>query len=279
MAGPTARKPKPDKDIDLDVKLGTMLGFHGETLRGVELRASRRSGVITNLALSAKLGRDTPLIGDLRTRPNSGQRVVYLETSDAGAFFRFSDIYPKIVGGEMWVALDPQAADQAPQEGTLSIRDFAVRGEPTLDRVAAVPQNPGGPIPGVEFSRLRVEFTRSLGRFTIRDGIVKGPVIGATVDGYIDYHRDDVRMRGTFVPLYGLNNMFGQIPIVGLFLGGSDEGLLGLTYEVVGPPGGAVLRVNPISAVAPGLLRKFFEFPSGNATMPQQSFADPREQN
>jgi len=276
MAGPTGRKQKPDKDIDLDVKLGTMLGFHGETLRAVELRASRRSGVITTLALNAKLGRNTPLVGDLRQRPNTGQQVVYLETSDAGAFFRFSDIYPKVVGGEMWVALDPQSADQAPQEGTLSIRDFAVRGEAALDRVAAVPQNPGAPVPGVEFSRLRVEFTRSLGRFMIRDGIVQGPTIGATVDGYIDYHRDDVRMRGTFVPLYGLNNMFGQIPIVGLFLGGSNEGLLGLTYEVVGPPGAAVLRVNPISAVAPGLLRKFFEFPSGNAAMPQsQSYADP----
>ena len=74
-------------------------------------------------------------------------------------------------------------------------------------------------------------------------------------------------MRGTFVPLYGLNNMFGQIPIVGLFLGGSNEGLLGVTYEVVGPPGAPVLRVNPISAVAPGLLRKFFEFPSGNGAL------------
>ena len=75
-------------------------------------------------------------------------------------------------------------------------------------------------------------------------------------------------------PLYGLNNMFGQIPIVGLFLGGSNEGLLGVTYEVVGPPSAPVLRVNPISAVAPGLLRKFFEFPSGNGPMPQ-SYADP----
>jgi hypothetical protein len=37
-----------------------------------------------------------------------------------------------------------------------------------------------------------------------------------------------------------------------------------------------VLRVNPISAVAPGLLRKFFEFPSGNTVMPQaESYADP----
>jgi hypothetical protein len=127
----------------------------------------------------------------------------------------------------------------------------------------------------VEFSRLRVDFTRSLGRFIIRDGLVKGPAIGATVDGYIDYMRGEVRMRGTFVPLYGLNNMFGQIPIVGLFLGGSNEGLIGVTYEVVGPPSAPTLRVNPISAVAPGLLRKFFEFPGGTGTMPQ-SYAEPR---
>jgi len=201
--------------------------------------------------------------------------VVFVETNDAGAFFRFSDIYPKIVGGEMWVALDPQSADEAPQEGILSIRDFAVRGEAALDRVAAAPQQAGGQSPGVEFSRLRVDFTRSPGRLTIRDGLVKGPSIGATVDGYIDYNRGEVRMRGTFVPLYGLNNMFGQIPIFGVFLGGSNEGLLGVTYEVVGPPSAPILRVNPISAVAPGLLRKFFEFPSGNGPTAPQSYAAP----
>jgi hypothetical protein len=120
---------------------------------------------------------------------------------------------------------------------------------------------------------MRVDFTRSLGRFTIREGIVRGQAIGATVDGYIDYTRDEVRMRGTFVPLYGLNNMFGQIPLFGMFLGGSNEGLLGVTYEVVGPPGAPVLRVNPISAVAPGLLRKFFEFPT--TTGGAQSYAAP----
>ncbi|MGA7488572.1 MAG: DUF3971 domain-containing protein [Xanthobacteraceae bacterium] len=276
MTGPASSKPKPDKDIDLDVKIGTVAGFHGETLRGLDLRVSRRAGVVTSLALNAKLGRNAPLVGDVRGRGSNGRQVIFIETSDAGAFFRFNDIYPKIVGGEMWFALDPHSTDLAPQEGILNIRDFTVRGEAALDRVAAPPQQPGGASPGVEFSRLRVDFTRSLGRFTVRDGLLKGPAIGGTVDGYIDYHRDDVRMRGTFVPLYGLNNMFGQIPIVGLFLGGSNEGLLGVTYEVVGPPSAPVLRVNPISAVAPGLLRKFFEFPSGNPAMAPQSYADPR---
>ena len=71
-------------------------------------------------------------------------------------------------------------------------------------------------------------------------------------------------MRGTLVPLYGPNNLLGQLPLVGLFLGGEKEGLLGITYEVVGRPGNPVLHINPISALAPGLLRKVFEFPANN---------------
>jgi Protein of unknown function len=275
LTGPANSKQKTDKDVDLDIKIGTVVGFNGETLRGLDLRLSRRGGVIMSLALNAKLGRDAPLTGDLRGRGSNGRQVVFIESSDAGAFFRFTDMYSKIAGGEMWVALDPQSADLAPQEGILNIRDFVVRGEGALERVAAAPEQAGGASYGVQFSRLRVEFTRSLGRFTIRDGLLKGPTIGGTIEGYLDYHRDEVRMRGTFVPLYGLNNMFGQLPIVGPFLGGSNEGLLGVTYEVVGPPSTPVLRVNPISAVAPGLLRKFFEFPGGNPPMPAQSYAEP----
>jgi len=86
-----------------------------------------------------------------------------------------------------------------------------------------------------------------------------------------------VRMRGTFIPFFGLNNMFGQIPIFGLILGGgSNERLVGLTYEVAGTPGAPVLRVNPISVVAPGLIRKFFEFPTG-AVNRSQGQVDPSQ--
>ena len=82
----------------------------------------------------------------------------------------------------------------------------------------------------------------------VRDGVVRGPLVGATIEGQIDYSKDEVHLRGTFVPFYGLNNMFGQIPIVGLFLGGgSNEGLLGITYEAVGPPSAPRISVNPVT--------------------------------
>ncbi len=255
-------------DLDLDIKLGAVAGYNGEALRGVDLKLSRRAGQIRTLSFISKIGRDTQLTGELRGAAR-GRQVLYFETDDAGALFRFTDNYARMNGGQMWVAIDPPTADQAAQEGLLNIRDFMIKGEPNLDRVVGA-ANAGGK--GVVFTRMRVEFTRTPGKLAVREGIVRGPAIGATMDGLIDFAKNDVRLRGTFVPLYGLNNAFGQIPIVGLFLGGSNEGLLGITYEVSGAPNAPVLRVNPISAIAPGLLRKFFEFPNVNTGAPQ---ADP----
>jgi len=252
-------------DFDVDVKLGVIAGYFGETVRSVDAKVSRRNGAIRSFGLTGKLGRDTPLNGDLRGR-TQGREVIYLETNDAGAFFRFTDTYAKMYGGQLSLAMDPPVSDPREREGLINVKDFVIKGETQLDRVAAGGQ--GGAAQGMQsgltFSRLRAEFTRQNGQLNIREGVVKGPMIGATLEGSIDYPGNQVRMSGTFVPMYGLNNMFGQIPIVGLILGGgSNEGLIGVTYEVVGTPGAPVLRVNPISAVAPGMLRKIFEFGTG----------------
>jgi hypothetical protein len=262
LAGQTPDNSKHKQtNLDLDIKIGTVAGYSGETLRGLNLVYSRRAGRMRNFALNAKIGRDASLLGDLRLRARDNHQVIYIETADAGAMFRFTDMYPRMIGGKMWVAMDPPSKDQAPQVGHLSISNFAVRGEPALERVVA--DAPGRPSGSVDFSELRADFTRRPGSMWIRDGVVRGPLVGATIEGNINYVRNDVHLRGTFVPFYGINNMFGQIPIVGLFLGGgSNEGLFGITYEAVGPPSAPRISVNPVTAIAPGLLRKFIPSPS-----------------
>jgi len=276
MSGRDANTKEKSKsfDIDIDAKLGALAGFYGEAVRSVDLKLTRRGGVIKAFSLNGKLGRDTPVIGDLRGKAQ-GREVLYLETNDAGAFFRFADTYAKMTGGKMWLAVDPPSSDSTPQEGLLNVRDFTIRGEAALDRVVA--NAPNGSQQGIAFTGLRAEFAKQSGVLRIKDGVVRGPAIGATIEGVIDYPVNQVKMSGTFVPLYGLNNMFGQIPIVGLFLGGgSNEGLIGVTYEVVGTPGAPVLRVNPISAMAPGVFRKIFDFNTGKQNAPAD-FATPNQ--
>jgi AsmA-like C-terminal region/Protein of unknown function len=266
---PPAKAATPD--VDLDIKLGAILGYNGEALRSVEMKMSRRNGEVRGLGLVAKIGRSGTLTADLRGRPGT-REMVDLETSDAGALFRFNDIYSRMNGGQMQAMIDAPSASNPTQLGTVSIKSFSVHDEAQLEQ-AVVQQS--GPQPprgannnNMDFSSLRVDFTRAQGRLSLRDGVVRGPVLGGTIDGLIDYSRDEVHLRGTLVPLYGANNLLGQLPVVGLFLGGEKEGLLGVTYEVVGKPGAPILHVNPLSALAPGLLRKVFEFPATSPYAP-----------
>jgi hypothetical protein len=253
-------------DFDVDVKLGAVAGYFGEALRSVDAKMSRRGGTIRSFAFTSKLGRDTPVTADLRSR-GQGREVIYLETNDAGAFLRFTDLYSKVVGGQLQLALDPPTVEPSAREGLLNVKDFTVKGEGALDRLAA--GGTAGSQAGIGFTRLRAEFTRQNGQLTIREGVLKGPSVGGTIEGSIDYAGNQVRMSGTFVPIYGLNNIFGQIPLFGLFLGGgSNEGLFGITYEVVGTPDKPTLHVNPISAIFPGVARKIWDFNTGKQNNP-----------
>ncbi|MFZ2160200.1 MAG: DUF3971 domain-containing protein, partial [Bradyrhizobium sp.] len=168
-----ARSKTRSIDLDVDVKLGAVAGFNGEAVRSVDSKLSRRNGVIRSFTLSGKLGRDTPLTADLRGRAQ-GRELIYLETNDAGAFLRFTDTYSKVVGGQLTLAMDPPTADPGPREGLINVRDFAIKGEASLDRVAA--GGTAGLQNGVSFSRVRAEFTRQNGQLKIREGVLKGPM-------------------------------------------------------------------------------------------------------
>jgi hypothetical protein len=266
--GPGASTAAPSKrpvDVDLDIRLGVVVGFNGEALRSLDLRMSRRAGEIRSFGLSAKIGRDATLTGDLRGRAG-GRQLIALTTGDAGAMFRFTDVYSRMTGGQLVMGMDAPSAENPMQQGSITVRNFEVHDEAQLQR--AVSTN-GAPMQrsDMSFTSMRVDFDKSPGKVVLRDGVVRGPVMGATIDGSIDYTRDELHLRGTLVPLYGPNNLLGQLPILGMFLGGEKEGLLGITYEVVGKPGNPILHINPISALAPGLLRKVFEFPVGGGAL------------
>jgi hypothetical protein len=160
-------------------------------------------------------------------RTTGGRDVVHLETRDAGALLRFADLYRHSFGGWMWMTMAPPSADPAPLEGTLNVRNFVIRDEPALQRLGTPASSPGananGTASGIEFSHLGIGFTRTPERLILRDGVVRGSSLVATIDGAIDYAGNDMRLWGAFVPLSGLNTTFGQLPVIGLLQGGGNN--------------------------------------------------------
>ncbi len=248
------RQRRTPIDIDVDAKVGIVAGCMGEMLRNLDLHVIRRNDTIRSFTASGQFAGDGALQGQLRGKPG-GAQTLYVESSDAGALFRFSNTYSRMFGGQMWIAIDPPAHDGTKKEGFVVVRDFTIRGEAALDSMVA--RAPNGTSFGMPFSQMRVDFTRQPGKMTIQRGLVKGPLVGGTVEGVMDYAANEVRLHGTFVPAYAVNTAFAEVPFVGTFLLGGDKGMIGsVNYEVTGNPGAPVLHVNPLSIVTPGFTRE-----------------------
>jgi hypothetical protein len=272
-SAPSNRPAAGGSDVELDVQLAIATGFNDEALTNVQAKASLRNHELRALQFSGRF-KAAPVEATIG-RGESGAPALSLRTTDAGAALRFLDLYRRMLGGTL--ALETSIGGAA-QTGKISIDDYVLKGEPALKSITS-----GQPADArsddrrdatkidadlVRFSKLVADFRRTAGRVDFRDVAIWGPQVGFTLSGFLDFGRDRTDISGTFIPAFGLNNVFSQVPIVGLILGGGyNEGLFAVEFRVSGPASGPTLTVNPLSAVAPGILRKFFfwAMPSGDS--------------
>ena len=101
--------------------------------------------------------------------------------------------------------------------------------------------------------------------------------LGITADGYLDRATNQIALKGTLAPVYGLNSVLGAIPLLGdVLVSKQGEGIIGMTYSVSGNADQPNLSVNPLSALAPGILRRIFE---GSMPVAPQPAAPPSQAN
>lgn len=254
------KDPTTIKEIELDLKSGLMSGYNKEVITGAELRIARRDDQIKQFSFAGLFGRE-PVSGNLTGFPAAPQ--INFMSDDAGTLLSFVDLYKHMERGRLSVGM---RLGQDSMAGVLEIDSFILRDEPALRRLVAegVPSADAargrkidaGAMP---FAKLQVQFQRVGTRLDLRDGTMHGESFGLTVDGWLDYAHDRVDMRGTFVPAYAVNNLFSQIPLFGLILGGgANEGLIGVNYRVEGAVSAPTLNINPLSAIAPGIFRQIF---------------------
>jgi hypothetical protein len=265
-------KPAPSfDDFDLDLKSPIVTGYGKQILGNVDLKLERRGGRPRALTLTANLGRE-PLAAALQRNQN-GAPQVEISAGDGGSLLSFFDLYHKMDSGMLTASVQ---LGQGRADGILRIHDFYLKNEPAMRQLmtqgVARPDDKGvlrfDP-DSVRFGRLQSAFTWSNGKLSLRDGVMSGPEIGLTADGYIDFTRDRIDMSGAYVPAYGLNNLVSNIPVLGLLLaGGQHEGVFALNFRVTGAFSAPTLNVNPLSVIAPGLIRKVMGIMDGTTQLP-----------
>jgi hypothetical protein len=258
---------KDSKDVDLDINLNILTGYNDEAITNAAIKASVRKDILRQLDMKGRLG-TTNIAARTDTQGRNGS-VIIIQAEDAGAVLRFTDVYRRMAGGDLIINM---TTGEGPQTGVLLLRSFTLVNEPALRRIiptqtqiiagqdkAGNPQTVRVDVNEVTFTRARVDFTRTAGRIDFKDAAIYGNQIGFTLGGFMDYARDRMDISGTFVPAYGLNNAFAKVPLFGPLLGGGQyEGLFAVNFRASGQASAPTLTVNPLSAVAPGFLRKLF---------------------
>jgi hypothetical protein len=257
-----------DEPFHIDAKLDRLALRNGVALAPFALEVTGVADRPTSLTLSASLSKTATLTGSI-TPSDDGRRVSFA-TNDVAMLVKGLFGFESLRGGKLdFRAILPGKAGENGKDravdfqGKAVMNDFRVIDQPFLARLFAAGSLTGlanlmqGQ--GIAVDSLEVPFSSKDGVLSIRDARATGPAIGITAEGYIDRPKNDIALKGSLVPLFGINSVLGNIPLIGDVLTSKQgEGIFGMTYNVSGNADEPEVSVNPLAALAPGIFRRIF---------------------
>ena len=253
--------------LQINARIDRVTGFGDEIVRDLELYMSHDGSDLLALSVKATTTSGFPVFFDLEGA--AANRGIKAEALDVGELLRFLDIYGQVRGGIGKLVLSGHG-DEA-MTGNIRVENFLIFDEPRLKSLVSSGADDSQSLneairreidtSEVDFDMAAANLAITPSKLAVQQGVVRGPLVGSTFQGTIYDSRDRMRITGTFLPAYGLNSLFADIPVFGLLLGnGRDRGLIGVTYLLEGDAKKPKVSVNPLSLIAPGVFRSIFEF-------------------
>jgi len=255
--------------MSVNIAVEQVRGHNDTVLIGVAGKIGMSGGKLRSVALAGETVQRRAVNWTMGEDGASSRLA--LEAADGGELLRFLDVYDRVRGGHLSFNLAGQAGSND-GSGILTMNDFMIRNEKALADVVNPVQSRTSDrnrnrvlvktdSENIGFTTLKIPFRRQNDILAIGEAFLRGPVLGATGRGTVDLDRHNIAISGTFVPAFGINNIASAIPLFGKILGGGrNEGLVGITYKIAGPLAEPTMTMNPISAIAPGIFRKIFEY-------------------
>lgn len=269
----------------LSLRAKEAIALNGVTLLDVTLEAENTGNFWASAEINAEMAAGGSLSVMMGPTEMRGARTATLISSDAGQAARAVGLFVNGTGGQLYGTAELQAKGEKDRlSGLIQISDFRVVNSSVL--VGALTERFGQDIDsyldeqGMDFARFYLPFKIEDGVIDISDARANGPSIGFTLQGQVNRKAGAINLSGAIIPAYALNSLVGNIPVVGpLLTGGDGGGLFALTYRIVGSVEDPKVTLNPLSALAPGLLRKIFEGPKGTVDPNQPEDEEPGEED
>lgn len=258
------QSPAKPPHLAMSIRADRVLMRGGVEARDLQFDVDLDRGDLVGLLLYGKLDKGEMLA---RLWPQAdGRRRLLAESTDMGVFIDGLSSFGSLKGGygRMDVMLPPRGSE-ADAVGTFAMRDFKLVDQPFIVRLLSAGSFQGllellnGT--GISFDTLTADLAMRGDRLIARDLKMKGSAIGVTADGYFDRQSEAVKAAAVLTPIYTLNTLFAPVPLVGAILGG-EKGILAVAFQIDGTVSDLGIGVSYFSPLAPGILRRPFEYDS-----------------
>ena len=259
-AAGAARRSDSGLPYDVALRFNEVLAARGSSLGQVSLDAVGRGRRITRAQFTSGG------VEQIRASvvPDGTTRRVSVATANLGRVLQDFGLARELEEGAL--TLDGRFDDRVASEpftGTMTLSHFRVRGAPWAGKLlqgmtlyGLVDALRG---PGLVFDRLSTPFSIDSGIIYVQHARTYSSSLGVTAQGWLDFHRQTMDLRGTIVPAYFFNTLPGRMPLIGHLLSPEPGGgLFAATYSLRGPIDSPAVGVNPLAALTPGALRGLF---------------------
>jgi hypothetical protein len=277
-AAATTRPPRPIRiDISKAAPIGTVR--LGEKTTLADLRGT--------LAVTGTEIRQASLVADLNGKgavtldigeTGTGRDVRFV-AQDGGDLIDAFEVTDTILGGRL--ELRGTIADAREPEtfvGQLQLTDFRLTENSGIARAFTLASFSGAGDAvrdnGLAMQLAEVPLTFSRDEIVITEAKLRGADVGVLATGRIDRKTDTIALAGEVAPAYTLNSLLGNIPLIGTLLTGGGDGVFAASYEITGPLANPDVRVNPLTVLTPGIIRRLLTgFGSDNQAAPADGSA------
>jgi hypothetical protein len=250
--------------ISLTARVDVVLLAEDIVLQGVDAQVVYDGTLVRQATVAGVLEGADEMILRLDNGARVDTRVLTLASNNAGGVLSALDVTDHMVGGTL--RLDAVIDDGLPGHpvvGRFTVEDFHIVDAPALAKLLNVFTLTGAiemlQGKGMPFGRFDAPFTYIDGILELDGARATSLSMGLTMNGAIDIDNDMVDIEGTIVPAYLLNTALSGIPVIGDILTGPDgEGVFAATYQMEGARTDPDVFVNPLAALAPGILRELF---------------------
>ena len=256
--------------LNLSGKIGNLYSANGDILHNIRVEISIQSDELIRARIEGYFNEQEKV--RLEITGSGAKQKLIIASENAGEFLQILGVTSNLVGGQLYLAASYGSNfDENMLEGQCIIEDFHVTNTPILAQLLSMslPVNVFELLAGkgVPFARLNAPFRYKNSNLELLKARASGVSLGITVDGKVNLASNSADIRGTIIPAYLLNNLVGTVPVIGDILTGPEkEGIFAANYSAKGPTDDLEIFVNPLTVLAPGILRDLFDLFSPDNT-------------